>query len=72
MPFAVEQTGIIVRSEKLYKSENYAKTEFIAEEGQVVAAGAEIANVYSWEYNDEVVESLRLIREKILEINANV
>jgi len=71
VPFSVEQTGIIIRSEKLYKAENYAKTEFIAEEGQVVAAGAEIANVYSWEYNDEVIESLRIIREKILDYQVN-
>lgn len=69
--FSVDQTGIIVRNEKLYKAENYAKTEFIAEEGQVVAAGAEVANVYSWEYNDEVVDSLRLVREKILDYQVN-
>lgn len=69
--FAHSMEGMLVRSEKLYKAQNYGKTEFLAVEGQVVETGAEIANVYSWEYNDSVVNELRLVQEKIIDYLEN-
>lgn len=69
--FSYTGTGIIVRTEKLYRSENYGKTVFIAEEGQRVKAGDEIADVYSWDYNEKRVESLKALQDNIMDYQEN-
>lgn len=71
MPYFTTQTGIIIRDEKPYRTENYGKAEFIAEEGQLLVKGAPIADVYSWDYNDSVVTSLRSFQEKIMQYQQN-
>ncbi len=53
LSFSESGQGIIIRSETLYKSENYGKVEFLAEEGQAVTEGTPIAAVYSWNYSDK-------------------
>ena len=34
--FSQDSSGVVIRKERLYKADNYGKTEFIAQEGQVV------------------------------------
>lgn len=65
--FEMNSSGIIIRSEKLYKSENYGKTEFIAKEGEAVTKGTPIAEVYSWDYNDQDYKDLKELQETIMD-----
>lgn len=67
MRFEYEADGIVIRSEKLYRAENYGKTVFLAEEGQNVAAGASIAEVYSWDYNEQDMEDLYTLQDTIMD-----
>ncbi len=67
MRFEYDAEGIVIRSEKLYQAENYGKTVFLAEEGQSVAAGASIAEVYSWDYSEQDVEELYTLQDTIMD-----
>ena len=58
---------LIIRTEVVLEGKNYGKTDFIAEEGQYVTAGDEIAQAYSWQYNDDTASQLLDLQEKILE-----
>ncbi len=69
--FSMDGEGLIVRSETLYKAENYGKTEFIATEGQAVSAGTSIADVYSEDYSESDYAALKELREKILDYQQN-
>jgi hypothetical protein len=70
--FSATYDMLIIRSELVYEAKNYGKTEFIAEEGQRVAAGDEIAEVYSWEYNDDTLSQLLDLQSTILDYEINV
>jgi len=67
IPFEYEETGILVRDEKLYKAENYGKAVFLAQEGENVTKDTPIAEVYKWGYNDKVSTELLTLQEKIME-----
>lgn len=67
MPFSYEGKGLVIRKEKLYKAENYGKTSFIAQEGEVVTSGTAIADVYSWDYNASDVAQLNVIQDTIMD-----
>ncbi|MGI6664251.1 MAG: HlyD family efflux transporter periplasmic adaptor subunit [Christensenellaceae bacterium] len=69
--FVQDATGIVVRSEKLYKAENYGRTEFIASEGQTVSSGTPIADVYGVEYNAKDYLNLKSLQEKIMDYQEN-
>ena len=58
---------LIVRSEVVYEAKNYGKTVFVAEEGQRVFAGDEIAQVYNWQYNDDTYSQLLSLQQQILD-----
>ncbi len=70
--FSATYDMLIIRSELVYEAKNYGRTEFIAEEGQRVAAGDEIAEVYSWEYNDATLSQLLDLQSTILDYEINV
>ena len=53
--------------EKLYKSETYGKTTFLAQEGEVVTTGTAIADVYTWDYNANDVAQLNVIEDTIMD-----
>ncbi len=63
---------LIIRTEAVYEGKNYGKTDFIAEEGQRIAAGDAIAEVYSWEYNDDTLSQLLSLQQTILDYEENV
>jgi len=67
MTFTSADKGILIRKETLYKSENYGKVDFIAEEGQVVTEGTPIATVYSWNYNDDDYQALKVLEDTIMD-----
>lgn len=67
LSFERSAKGIVVRSETLYESRGYGKTVFLAEEGQAVTAGTDIAEVYSGEYNETDVASLYSLQDKIMD-----
>ena len=59
--------SVIIRDEKVYETENYDKAVFIAAEGEKVKKGAEIAEVYKWGYNDNILNSLLELQNNILQ-----
>ena len=67
MSFAYEGKGLVIRKEKLYKSETYGKTTFLAQEGEVVTTGTAIADVYTWDYNANDVAQLNVIEDTIMD-----
>ncbi len=69
--FSKNSSGVVIRKETLYKADNYGKTEFIAQEGQIVTKGTPIADVYSWDYNDKDYEELKQLQEKIMDYQQN-
>jgi hypothetical protein len=70
--FRASYSMLIIRTEVVYEGKNYGKTDFIAEEGQRVAAGDEIAEVYSWQYNDGTISQLLDLQAKILDYEVGV
>jgi hypothetical protein len=69
--FSASYEMLIFRTEAVIEGKNYGKTDFIAEEGQRVAAGDEIAEVYSWEYNDTTMSQLLDLQETIIDYEVN-
>ena len=70
--FSASYDMLIIRTEVVYEGKNYGKTDFIAEEGQRVKAGEEIAEVYNWQYNDDTLSQLLDLQEKILNYEVTV
>ncbi len=70
--FSATYDMLIVRTEVVYEAKNYGKTVFIAKEGQRVAAGDPIAQVFSWEYNDDTYSQLLSLQEQILNYETTV
>jgi hypothetical protein len=70
--FSATYDMLIIRSEVVYEAKNYGKTVFIAEEGQHVSAGDPIAQVYSWEYNDDTYSQLLSLQQQILDYEVTV
>ena len=65
--FETSASGIIIRSENLYQTENYGKSVFSASEGQRVGTGTIVADVYTWDYSDSVVSQLKTLQDKIMD-----
>lgn len=65
--FETSASGIIIRSENLYQTENYGKSVFLASEGQRVGTGTIVADVYTWDYSDSVVSQLKTLQDKIMD-----
>jgi len=70
--FSATYDMLVIRTEVVYEAKNYGKTVFIAREGQRVAAGDPIAQVYNWEYNDDTYSQLLSLQEQILNYEMNV
>ncbi len=63
---------MIVRDEVVYEAKNYGKTKYIAVEGQIVAVGDPIAEVYELGYNDEQLSKLLDLQKTILKYQTEV
>lgn len=62
---------VVVRDEQVVTAQNYGKANFLAQEGQRVDAGANVAEVYKWGYNDKVMNELIEIQTKIEQYQEN-
>ena len=67
MSFNTDGNGIMIKNETLYSAEGYGRAEYIAQDGQYVEVGALIAEVYSNDYTDNDYNTLKELREKILD-----
>jgi putative membrane fusion protein len=63
--------SVIIRDETVYEAENYDKAVFIAAEGAKVKKGTAIAQVYEWGYNDNILNSLLDLQNKIKQYQEN-
>lgn len=71
LSFSTSANGILVRSEKLYTADGYSKTEYIAQEGQILSSGSQIADIYSNDYSEKDYQALKELREKIMDYQQN-
>lgn len=69
--FETEQSTVVVRDEQVYNAENYGKATFLATEGERVAEGTAIAEVYKWGYNDKIMSDLLETQTKIEQYQEN-
>ena len=69
--FDTDQSTVVVRDEQVYKAENYGKATFLASEGERVAQGTPIAEVYKWGYNDKIMSDLVDVETKIEQYQEN-
>ncbi len=69
--FMHETSGIVIREETSYQSQNYSKANFLVDEGQEVIAGTAVAEVYTWDYSDSAEENLLLQQNSILDYQQN-
>lgn len=69
--FETSQSTVVVRDEKVYNAENYGKATFLAVEGERVAQGTDIAEVYKWGYNDKIMSDLLETQTKIEQYQEN-
>lgn len=65
------RSAVIVRDEQVYSAENYGKAAFLASEGERVASGTPVAQVYKWGYNDTIMNELLDVQTKILQYQEN-
>ncbi len=69
--FELEQPSVIARDEEVVFEENYGKITYLAAEGENVAEGAEVAEIYKIGYNDKVLSDLLDVRIKIGQYQEN-
>lgn len=69
--FETERSTVIVRDEQVYSAENYGKASFLASEGERVAQGTPIAQIYKWGYNDKIMSELLDVQTKIEQYQEN-
>lgn len=69
--FETTQPTVVVRDETVYNAENYGKATFLAAEGERVAQGTPIAEVYKWGYNDKIMSDLLETQTKIEQYQEN-
>lgn len=69
--FDTTQSTVIVRDETVFNAENYGKATFLATEGERVAQGTPIAEVYKWGYNDKIMSDLLETQTKIEQYQEN-
>lgn len=69
--FETSRSTVVVRDEQVYTAENYGKATFLATEGERVAQGTPIAQVYKWGYNDKIMSDLLDVQTKIEQYQEN-
>ncbi len=69
--FSHDTSGIVIREETCYQSQNYGKANFLVDEGQEVIAGTAVADVYTWDYSDSAEENLLMLQNSILDYQQN-
>lgn len=69
--FTYNTHGVIIRNEKLYKTDVSSRTKLVTEEGTSVSAGDIIAEVYTADYNKSIVDELNSCEKKILDYLRN-
>jgi len=69
--FETSKSTVVVRDEQVYNAENYGKASFLAAEGERVAQGTPIAEVYKWGYNDKIMSDLLETQTKIEQYQEN-
>ena len=69
--FETSRSTVIVRDEQVYNAENYGKASFLASEGERVAQGTPIAQIYKWGYNDKIMSELLDVETKIEQYQEN-
>ena len=67
IPFEYKTQGVIIRNERLYKADVSSKTTLIAKEGAAVSKGDAIAEIYTSDYSQSVVDDLNSCEKKILD-----
>ena len=67
MSFQTDADGIMIKNETLYSAEGYGRAEYVAQDGQFVQTGTLIAEVYSNDYSENDYNTLKELREKILD-----
>ena len=63
--------GVIIRNEKLYKTDVSSRTKLVTEEGASVSKGDVIAEVYTKDYSQSVIDDLNTCEKKILDYLRN-
>ena len=71
MSFQTDANGIMIKNETLYSAEGYGRADYVAQDGQFVQTGTLIAEVYSNDYTDNDYNTLKELREKILDYQQN-
>ena len=71
IPFEYKTQGVIIRNERLYKADVSSKTTLIAKEGAAVSKGDAIAEIYTSDYSQSVVDDLNSCEKKILDYLRN-
>ncbi len=66
MLFSVKNlNAVVIRDENTLISPEYAKLDYLKEEGSEVMSGEKLATVYKLGFSDELMESLLAIREEV-------
>ena len=71
LAFEYTAQGVIIRNEKLYKTDVSSRNKLVAEEGASVSKGDVVAEVYTSDYNQSVVDELNACEKKILDYLRN-
>lgn len=71
LSFEYTTQGVIIRNEKLYKTDVSSRNKLVAEEGASVSKGDVIAEVYTSDYNQSIVDDLNACEKKILDYLRN-
>ena len=66
-----EADAVVMRDERIVRTENYGKTVFAVQEGEKVERGIKVADVYKWGYNENSVKDLMDIQQKIKDYQEN-
>ena len=69
--YETQQQAVVVRDEQVISAENYGTAEFVASEGERVAQGALVAEVYKLGYNEKVMSELVDVKTKIMQYQEN-
>lgn len=66
MSFSIKnKSAVVIRDENTIVSQEYAKLDYLKEEGSEVLSGENLATVYKLGFSDELMESLLAVREEV-------
>ncbi|MBO4384784.1 MAG: hypothetical protein J5854_05130 [Clostridia bacterium] len=63
-----ERNAVLIRDEKVLMSAEYARLDYLREEGEEVITGEKLATVYKLGYSDELMQSLLNARENVYRV----